>query len=203
MLHANHGGRWPCQQQSMSTYMSIYLSFICFYGFNYNYSLMRVSLFVLLLNSPLSSLTMSTHSLSTSLSPWCPSLQVQPDHHSSNYNRNANRQWQSQLEKLYTTSANTDWQTWCELQQELHDHRGSASNTMPDAISSSSNNNTMSDARNINMIMPDNIPIQLDPSTTRTWGQWRERKYLQTIEREEGYAGVDNGLDRERVDICC
>ena len=44
-------------------------------------------------NSPLaSSTTMSTRPLSTSL-PTGPSLQVQPEHHSNNYNQNAIRQW--------------------------------------------------------------------------------------------------------------
>ena len=39
---------------------------------------------------------------------------------------------------------------------------------------SNNNNKTMSNAHNCNIIL-DAIPFQLDPSTTRMWGQWREQ----------------------------
>ena len=57
-------------------------------------------------NKPLSS-TMSTRPLSTSFSPWHPSLQVQPEHQSSSSsnNQNAIRQWQWQ--SRHTDSNNT------------------------------------------------------------------------------------------------
>ena len=59
----------------LSIYLSIYLSCVCFNCiccFNCSYSILtRVCLFVSL-NSPLSSTTKLMHSLSTSLSPWCP-----------------------------------------------------------------------------------------------------------------------------------
>ena len=56
--------------------------------------------------------SMLTRSLLTSLSPWCPSLQVQPEHHSSgkNYNRNAIRQWRWQW-KLVTRKQHSSG-TW-------------------------------------------------------------------------------------------
>ena len=49
----------------------------------------------------------------------------------------------------------------------------------------SSNSNTMPDLCNSNTTMLDAIPIQLDPSTTRMCGHWREEMYVRTMERGE------------------
>ena len=72
------------------------------------------------------------------------------------------------------TNVNTNYRNCNRNTSSSSDHDdcgGSASNTTLNTISSS--NNTMLDARNSNS-MSDVIPIQLNPSTAQTFGQWRE-----------------------------
>ena len=102
-LDARHVSRQPpCTSNSNNDQrVRIYLSIYCLLRLHILLQLQlqsNVCLFVSL-NSPLSSRTMSTRPLSRAL-PTRPSIQVQPEHHSSSntYNRNAIRQWQ--------------WQSW-------------------------------------------------------------------------------------------
>ena len=94
-------------------------------------------------------------------------------------------------------SRNVIQQEWQLRNTDQDDHGGSASNTMLDVIITSSNKNITSYAwSSSNNTLSNVIPIQLSPSTTRTW----EGEYVQAIYRGE-VCGVGNGLDRGRVDV--
>ena len=168
MSDADHG--------SNDQRVRIYLYILCLLLLLQLQSQSNVCLFVSLLNNPLSASTISTIStrlLSRAL-PTRPSLQC---------NRNTTPECDQTMASVTRSvdggNGNCDMQTRRELQQ-LHDHGGSASNIMSGVIIISSNN-TVSDACNSNTTMLDAIPAQLNSSTTRTCGRWREEKCVMVL----------------------
>ena len=119
-------------------------------------------------------------------------------HPSSNWNTASAAATTRTPKRSGNGNGNRDTQTQRNL-QHLYDHGGSARNIISYFIIIS-NNNTMLDACISNTTMLDAILIQLDPSTTRMCGRWREEMYVQTMERGEGDC-VGKGLDRGRVDV--
>ena len=150
-------------------YIYIYIYIVWFdcilYSFSYSYNLMHVCLFVCLFTQffiNINNLDMPSIKIIVTMT----SLQNLKD-----------QQWLLlwiwPKQPAALTNANANYSNYNRNTLSTSDHDdcgGSASNTILNAISSSSSNNTMLDARNSN-IMSGIIPIQLNPSTTQSFRQ--------------------------------
>ena len=101
------------------------------------------------------------------------------------YKRNAIRQWQScdTERRTAVTQATSNTRKW---------------NSRPRWSGISNSSNKLNAVSNSNTTMANVVPMQLNPSETRTWWRWRGGKVGNDLDSE---CGVDNGLDRGRVDV--